>query len=149
VRPERSAAPEPPTAVELPEELPEELPVEVPAPTEGRLVRLRARLARSQNVFGRGLLGLLARDHLDDEAWDEIEESLLSADVGVKATTEIVGRLRDRTRVLGTRTVSQLRDLLAEELTEALDPKLDRSLSATPVDGKPACDPGCRGQRCR
>jgi fused signal recognition particle receptor len=137
--PEKPVVP-PPAELEMAEveELEELAPVEVPAPTEGRLVRLRARLARSQNVFGRGLLGLLSRDHLDDDAWDDIEESLLSADVGVKATTEIVGRLRERTRVQGTRTASELRQLLADELTEALDPKLDRSLSASPIDGKPA-----------
>ncbi|WP_425455345.1 signal recognition particle receptor subunit alpha, partial [Allorhizocola rhizosphaerae] len=99
--------------------------VEAPDPTKGRLVRLRARLARSQSVFGKGLLGLLSRDHLDDDAWDEVEESLIGADVGVKATTEIVARLREQVRVLGTRTPDQLRTLLAEELTHALDPSLD------------------------
>ncbi|HEX6683290.1 MAG TPA: signal recognition particle-docking protein FtsY [Candidatus Limnocylindrales bacterium] len=112
--------------------------VETPIPTEGRLVRLRARLARSQGVFGKGLLGLLSREHLDDDAWDEVEETLLGADVGVKATTEIVARLRERTKVLGTRSPEQLRALLSEELTGALDPSLDRSLKASPVDGKPA-----------
>ncbi len=111
---------------------------EVPAPTAGRLVRLRARLSRSQNVFGKGLLGLLSRDHLDDDAWDEVEESLIGADVGVKATQEIVGKLRERTRVLGTRSSSDLRKLLTEELTSALDPAMDRSLNASPKDGKPA-----------
>jgi fused signal recognition particle receptor len=112
--------------------------VEAPAPTQGRLVRLRTRLSRSQNVFGKGLLGLLSREHLDDDAWDEVEESLIGADVGVKATTEIVARLRERTRVLGTRNQKELRTLLTEELTAALDPTLDRSLKASPVDGKPA-----------
>ncbi|BCJ72799.1 hypothetical protein CS0771_23430 [Catellatospora sp. IY07-71] len=112
--------------------------IEQPEPTAGRLVRLRARLARSQNVFGKGLLGLLSRDHLDDDAWDEVEESLISADVGVQATTEIVAKLRERTRVLGTRTATDLRSLLAEELTEALDPKLDRSLHTGVVEGKPS-----------
>ncbi|HZM83603.1 MAG TPA: signal recognition particle-docking protein FtsY [Candidatus Limnocylindrales bacterium] len=112
--------------------------VEAPSPTQGRLVRLRARLARSQNVFGKGLLGLLSREHLDDDAWDEVEESLIGADVGVKSTIEIVARLREHTRVLGTRSQEQLRALLTEELTMALDPSLDRSLKASPVDGKPA-----------
>lgn len=112
--------------------------VEAPAPTQGRLVRLRSRLARSQNVFGKGLLGLLAREHLDDDAWDEVEESLIGADVGVKSTTEIVARLREKTRVLGTRNEKELRALLSEELTAALDPSLDRTLKASPIDGKPA-----------
>ncbi|GIG02041.1 signal recognition particle-docking protein FtsY [Catellatospora citrea] len=117
---------------------PAEPEIETPEPTAGRLVRLRARLSRSQNVFGKGLLGLLSRDHLDDDAWDEVEESLISADVGVQATTEIVAKLRERTRVLGTRTSADLRALLTEELTEALDPKLDRSLHTGVVDGKPS-----------
>ena len=106
--------------------------LERPEPTAGRLVRLRARLARSQNALGRGLLAVLARDRLDEDAWDEVEETLISADVGVEPTREIVERLRERTRVLGTRSAAELRTLLTEELVDALDPKLDRSLSASP-----------------
>ncbi|MEU1585259.1 signal recognition particle-docking protein FtsY [Micromonospora sp. NPDC005710] len=112
--------------------------VEVPEPTAGRLVRLRSRLSRSQNVFGKGLLGLLARDHLDEDVWEEIEDSLITADVGVDATRDIVDRLRERTRVLGTRSASELRALLAAELVNALDPSLDRSLRTAPKDGVPA-----------
>ncbi len=78
--------------------------LETPEPTAGRLVRLRSRLSRSQNVFGKGLLGLLSRDHLDEDAWEEIEDSLITADVGVDATREIVDKLRERVRVLGTRS---------------------------------------------
>jgi fused signal recognition particle receptor len=116
-----------------------EAPVlEAPEPTAGRLTRLRARLSRSQGLLGRGLLTLLSRDHLDEEAWEEIEETLIAADVGVAATTQIVARLRERTRVLGTRTAAELRAMLAEELVAALEPERDRSLAATPVDGKPA-----------
>ncbi|MFI2711786.1 signal recognition particle-docking protein FtsY [Micromonospora sp. NPDC018662] len=113
-------------------------PVEVPEPTAGRLVRLRSRLSRSQNAFGKGLLGLLSRDRLDEDTWEEIEDSLITADVGVDSTREIVDRLRERTRVLGTRTVDELRTLLATELVNALDPGLDRSLRTTPTDGVPA-----------
>ncbi|MDG4837246.1 MULTISPECIES: signal recognition particle-docking protein FtsY [Micromonospora] len=115
-----------------------EAPVEVPEPTAGRLVRLRSRLSRSQNVFGKGLLGLLARDHLDEDVWEEIEDSLITADVGVDATRDIVDRLRERTRVLGTRSASELRALLAAELVNALDPSMDRSLRTAPKDGVPA-----------
>ncbi|MGW3889389.1 signal recognition particle-docking protein FtsY [Micromonospora chokoriensis] len=115
-----------------------EVPVEVPEPTAGRLVRLRSRLSRSQNVFGKGLLGLLARDHLDEDVWEEIEDSLITADVGVDATRDIVDRLRERTRVLGTRSASELRALLAAELVNALDPSMDRSLRTAPKDGVPA-----------
>ncbi|MEU4640711.1 signal recognition particle-docking protein FtsY [Micromonospora sp. NPDC023814] len=112
--------------------------LEVPEPTAGRLVRLRSRLSRSQNVFGKSLLGLLSRDHLDEDTWEEIEDSLITADVGIDATREIVDRLRERTRVLGTRSGTELRALLAAELVNALDPTLDRSLHTAPKDGVPA-----------
>jgi len=118
----------------------EPVPVlEVPEPTAGRLVRLRARLAQSQSTLGRGLLGMLSRDRLDDEAWEEIEDALLQADVGVAATGQIVERLRTRTKVLGTRSQGELRAMLADELVAALDPGADRSLRTLPhSDGRPA-----------
>jgi fused signal recognition particle receptor len=112
--------------------------LEVPEPTAGRLQRLRARLARSQNVFGRGLLSVLSREHLDEEAWEEVEDALLSADVGVGATAEIVGRLRDRTKVIGTRSTGELRALLADELVAVLQPDMERTLRTLPHDGHPA-----------
>ncbi len=112
--------------------------VEKPEPTAGRLVRLRARLARSQSALGRGLLTVLSRDHLEDEDWEEIEDSLITADVGVEATQVIVERLRERVRILGTRTVAGVREQLAEELIAALEPELDRSLHTAPHDGRPA-----------
>jgi fused signal recognition particle receptor len=131
-----------PPLIERPAEPPvvvEEAPViEKPEPTAGRLVRLRARLARSQNAFGRGLLTVLSRDHLDEDAWEEIEDSLITADVGVEATAVIVERLRERVRVLGSRTVAEVREQLAEELTAALEPDMDRSLKTAPHDGLPA-----------
>jgi fused signal recognition particle receptor len=142
-----AVTPEAPTLPTLPDELPPlvteppaaETPVlEQPEPTAGRLVRLRARLSRSQSVLGRGLLSVLSRDHLDEDAWEEIEDSLISADVGVEATQVIVERLRERVRVLGTRTVAEVRQQLAEELTAALEPDLDRSLNTAPHDGRPA-----------
>ncbi|MEW1720887.1 signal recognition particle-docking protein FtsY [Streptomyces sp. NPDC093109] len=100
--------------------------IEIPEPSAGRLVRLRARLARSQNALGKGLLTLLSREHLDDETWEEIEDTLLAADVGVAPTHELVERLRERVRVLGTRTPQELRTLLREELVLLLDPESDR-----------------------
>jgi fused signal recognition particle receptor len=100
--------------------------------------RLRARLARSHNALGRGLLSVLSRENLDDEAWEEVEEALLTADVGVRPTTEIVERLKIRTKVLGTRSPGELRALLAEELVNALQPELDRSLHTTPASDRPA-----------
>jgi fused signal recognition particle receptor len=141
-RPELPPPPAPPTPVETapapvevePEAVPTAPELEVPEPTAGRLVRLRARLSRSQSALGKGLLGLLSRDRLDDDVWDEVEENLITTDVGVEATREIVERLRERTRVLGTRSPDELRAMLTDELVSALDPTLDRSLKS---DGKP------------
>ena len=117
----------------------EEAPVlERPEPTAGRLVRLRARLSRSQNVFGQGLLDLLARDKLDDDTWDEVEETLIAADVGVEADPRDRGAAARADPGARHRSAGELRGLLAEELVTALDPALDRSLKATPADGKPA-----------
>jgi fused signal recognition particle receptor len=111
--------------------------LEVPEPTAGRLVRLRSRLSRSQNVLGRGLLTLLASDKLDEDVWDEVETTLLSADVGVAASAEIVESLRNRTKVLGTRSPDELRALLRSELLDAIG-DVDRSLSTLPHDDRPA-----------
>src|SRR6202034_2204181 len=73
--------------------------LEKPPPSAGRMVRLRARLARSQSGFGSALLGLLSRDRLDDDTWDEIEEVLITADVGVTPARQIVSDLRTRVKV--------------------------------------------------
>ncbi|MFE1788556.1 signal recognition particle receptor subunit alpha, partial [Streptomyces sp. NPDC059525] len=113
-----AAEPEAPAAPEI----------EVPEPTAGRLVRLRARLARSQNSLGKGLLTLLSREHLDEDTWEEIEETLLIADVGVAPTQELVERLRERVKVLGTRTPAELRGLLKEELVALVGTDFDRAV---------------------
>ncbi|MEU0135538.1 signal recognition particle-docking protein FtsY [Streptomyces sp. NPDC006296] len=122
------------TPVVVEPEIPE---LEVPEPTAGRLVRLRTRLARSQNSLGKGLLTLLSRDNLDEDTWEEIEDTLLTADVGVAPTQELVERLRERVRVLGTRTPDELRTLLREELVTLLGPGLDRAVRTEGGDGTP------------
>ncbi|MEV7727726.1 signal recognition particle-docking protein FtsY [Streptomyces sp. NPDC101733] len=127
--PDAAAATDSPVAVEDPVvEAPEAPAIEVPEPTAGRLVRLRTRLARSQNSLGKGLLTLLSREHLDEDTWEEIEETLLIADVGVAPTQELVDRLRERVRVLGTRTPADLRALLKEELVALLGTDFDRAV---------------------
>ncbi|MFD8597780.1 signal recognition particle-docking protein FtsY [Kitasatospora sp. NPDC059646] len=112
--------------------------IEVPEPTAGRLVRLRSRLSRSQSTLGKGLLTLLSRDRLDEDTWEEIEETLLTADVGVGATQELVDNLRTRVKVLGTRTPDELRGLLREELVKLIGPETDRTVHSVKADGGPA-----------
>nr|WP_277605691.1 signal recognition particle-docking protein FtsY [Glycomyces sp. L485] len=115
---------------------PERPSIETPEPTAGRLVRLRSRLSRSNSTLGKGLLALLASDKLDDEVWEEVEDTLLGADVGVTDTTQIVEHLRERVKVLGTRTPAEVRALLTEELSAALEPDLDRSLATVSPSGE-------------
>jgi fused signal recognition particle receptor len=110
--------------------------LEAPEPSAGRLVRLRSRLARSNSAVGKGLLSLLSRDKLDEDTWEEIEEVLLTSDLGIGPTQELVEALRTRTRVLGTRTPDELRDLLKEELLKLVDPGLDRTVRSLRADGE-------------
>ena len=120
------------------EEVLDGISVEVPAPARGRLSRLRARLSRSNTALGKGLLALLSRDTLDEATWDEIEETLLVADLGVSASAELVERLRQRVRVDAVRDVAALQAMLREELLALVGPELDRSLRSAPHDGRPA-----------
>ena len=113
------------------------LEVEVPEPAAGRLRRLRARLARSQNTLGRGLLALLSRETIDEGTWDEVEETLLTADLGVAPTTELLERLRTRVRIEGTADPAAVRQMLREELLTLVDPTMDRRVRAERVDGRP------------
>jgi fused signal recognition particle receptor len=124
--------------VELPPADPEPgLVFETPPPSTGRLVRLRSRLARSQSSLGRGLLTVLAREKLTEDDWEEIEETLLAADVGVGATNQIVERLRTQSMVLATASGAELRELLVRELTSVLGPDLDRTLGTDRRNGHP------------
>lgn len=102
--------------------------LERPESSASRLVRLRQRLAGSGNSLGRGLLALISRDRLDEDAWEELEDLLLTADVGVGPTTELVDRLRTRLRVEGA-NAAEARAVLSEELLALVDPTMDRSLS--------------------
>jgi fused signal recognition particle receptor len=125
-----------PPALEDPATAPSLL--EQPSPAAGRLVRLRARLARSNGALGQGLLALLSRDTLDATTWDEVEETLLLADMGVGPATEIVESLRTKVAVLGAREPAQLRSMLRAELLSAVDPAMDRTLAVDRHEGRPA-----------
>ena len=122
---------------ETPVEEPSAPSVEVPEPPQGRLVRLRARLARSQSSLGKGLLSLLGGGKLSEDDWEEIEDTLLAADVGVGPTTELVANLRARLSAEGVSDADTARAILREELIGLVGPSLDRTLHATGDDGAP------------
>jgi fused signal recognition particle receptor len=118
------------------ETAPEAPTIERPEGTASRLVRLRQRLSRSQGTLGRGLLALLSRDRLDEDTWEAIEDTLITADIGVAPTQELVDRLRTRLRVEGN-TATDAREVLREELVALVDPDMDRRLQVSGEDGKP------------
>jgi fused signal recognition particle receptor len=103
-------------------------PEEAPAPLRGRLVRLRGRLAASRGGFGSVLLNLLSRDVLDDQAWEDIEDTLLTADMGVAPSRQIVEELRTQVKVTGTRSPAEVRTLLRDELIKQIGADADRTL---------------------
>ena len=112
--------------------------VETPPPSAGRMVRLRARLARSQSSLGQGLLNLLAAKNLDEDTWEEIEDTLITADIGVTSATQIVENLRTRVKVLGTRDTEEVRTLLREELLDQIGADTDRAVRTEPHGDRPA-----------
>ena len=137
-RPETQVPPSDFDSVELEPESPAAPSLETPLPVEGRLVRLRARLAKSNNALGKGLLALLSRDTIDEDVWEEVEETLLLADIGTDSTMELVDTLRDRVKVLGVRSPEQVQSMLREELIKLVDPTMDRTLNITRHDDRPA-----------
>ncbi|WP_420123555.1 signal recognition particle-docking protein FtsY [Nakamurella sp.] len=108
------------------------------APTAGRLSRLRGRLSRSQNAFGRSLLGLLGAGTLDEDSWEEVEDTLLMADLGAAAAGEITQKLRAAVAAHGVTDAASARALLRTVLIDAVDPSMDRSVRALPHDGRPS-----------
>lgn len=112
--------------------------LERPESPVGRLQRLRARLSRSNTVLGRGLLAVLSRGQLDEQAWEEVEDTLLGADLGVEATTELVDKLRTQVTVAGTRDEATVRGWLRADLLELIDPQMDRTLADSRVGDRPS-----------
>ncbi len=125
-----------PPAVEPPDiELAPEVPVlERPEAPESRLARLRRRLAGSNSPLSRGLLLLITRDRIDEDTWEKFEETLITSDLGVLPTTELVESLRSKLRVEGVSEPGKARAILRTELIKLVDPTMDRSLNADRTD---------------
>ena len=119
-------------------EAPTEEPLDDIAPAAGRMGKLRGRLSRSQNAIGQGLLGILTAGDLDEDAWEEVEDTLIMADLGAELTMKVTDSLREKIAERGVETEDQARAMLRETLIEAARPEMDRSIKAMPNDGKPA-----------
>jgi fused signal recognition particle receptor len=130
-------APEPPAAAEAEAAEPEVAQLETPEPPASRLSRLRRRLSASNNPFARGLLGLLAADRLDAEAWEDLEATLITSDLGVGPTDELITALRREVAIDGVADPAKAREVLRAELLKLIGTDTDRSLRVTGEDGKP------------
>jgi fused signal recognition particle receptor len=131
--------PEPPAPEPEPEPAPPPAPeIEAIAPPEGRLERLRGRLARSQNALGRSVLGLLGGGDLDEDSWQDIEDTLLVADLGPVATESVVSQLRARLASDNVRTAADARAVFRDVLIKELHPDMDRSIRALPHADHPS-----------
>lgn len=120
-------------------EVPESQTIETPAPPRDRMQTLRSRLARSNSAIGRGLLAVLAGGKLTEDDWEQVEDTLLAADLGVESTTELVDSLRRHVAATGTTDPEVARDWLYQDLLRLVDPTMDRRLAASRVEGRPAC----------
>jgi fused signal recognition particle receptor len=133
--PEAAPAPIAPEAAAIAPKVPE---IEAIEPIDGRLERLRGRLARSQNALGRSMLGLIGGGDLDEDSWQDVEDTLLVADLGPVATESVVAQLRSRLAGGNVRTEADARAVLREVLINELQPGMDRSIRALPHADHPA-----------
>lgn len=132
--PEVQAEPVPEAAAPATLERPESIP--------GRMQRLRSRLAGAGG-FGRAVLAVLSRGDLSEADWEEIEDTLLTSDLGLEVTTSLMEELRTQAKVLDTSDPEAIRGVLREELLKLVDPSMDRSLNLdkpAPAEGWNATD---------
>jgi len=128
------AAAPPEVELEEVELVPEAPALDRPEAPESRLVRLRRRLAGSNSSLSRGLLLLITRDRIDEDTWEEFEATLITSDLGVAPTTELVDSLRNKLRVEGVSAPGEARAILRAELIKLVDPTMDRSINADRTD---------------
>jgi fused signal recognition particle receptor len=109
--------------------------LDVPESPASRLVRLRRRLAGSQNALARGIADLLSRDRIDASTWDDFETTLITSDLGVGPATELTTRLRQRLALDGIVDPVKAHEVLREELILLVGPDLDRTVHSVGAPG--------------
>lgn len=110
-----------------------------PEASASRMTRLKARLAKSPNPFGKALFAILTKDHLSESDWEDVEDTLLMADVGAEASEQLVKQLRDDARITGQKDPATVRRGLRQRLIDLVDPNMDRTLvAARPQANRPS-----------
>lgn len=128
--PEPSAVTEPAAASATGTQTPVQPALDKPEGARSRIERLRAKLARSSNPFGKALFNILAKDNLSEADWEDVEDTLLLADVGAEASAQLVDELRTDSRITGTADPAQVREALRSKLLDLVGPDTDRRLNA-------------------
>ncbi len=103
---------------------------QTPESATSRMTRLKARLANSANPFGKALFNILAKDHLSEADWEDVEDTLLMADVGADASEQLIDELRNDARITGTHDPAQVREALRSKLLAMVGTDTDRRLNA-------------------
>lgn len=112
---------------------------EPPESVGSRLTRLKAKLAKSGNPFGKALFDILAKDNLSEADWEDVEDTLLLADVGADASAQLVDDLRTDARITGKADPAEVRATLKEKLLDLVGRDTDRRLNAEkPGAAKPS-----------
>lgn len=104
--------------------------VETPEAAGTRMQRLKARLSKSGNPFGKALFNILAKDQLSEADWEDVEDTLLLADVGAEASEQLVGELRNDARIAGQSDPAEVRAALKDKLLKLVGTDVDRRLNA-------------------
>ena len=104
--------------------------VETPEAAGSRMQRLKARLSKSGNPFGKALFNILAKDQLSESDWEDVEDTLLLADVGTEASEQLVEELRNDARIAGQSDPAEVRAALRDKLLDVVGRDMDRRLNA-------------------
>ena len=104
--------------------------VETPEAAGSRMQRLKARLSKSGNPFGKALFNILAKDQLSESDWEDVEDTLLLADVGAEASEQLVEELRNDARIAGQSDPAEVRAALRDKLLDVVGRDMDRRLNA-------------------
>ena len=108
--------------------------VETPEAAGTRMQRLKARLSKSGNPFGKALFNILAKDQLSEADWEDVEDTLLLADVGAEASEQLVEELRNDARIAGQSDPAEVRAALKDKLLKLVGTDVDRRLNADKED---------------
>ena len=104
--------------------------IETPEAAGTRMQRLKARLSKSDNPFGKALFNILAKDQLSEADWEDVEDTLLLADVGAEASEQLVEELRNDARIAGQSDPAEVRAALKDKLLKLVGTDTDRRLNA-------------------